>query len=86
MENLEKDVYVIVNSIGGSYTTHPKAEAYGMVAYHRWEGLPCVDAGDVLKVVKSVIVNDDDDCYILRDRQGVEYLIATRCCTKLNFR
>ena len=83
---IDKDVYVVVNSIEGAYTTHPEAAQYGMIAYHHWSGLPCVDAGDVLKVVKSVVVNDDDACYILKDRQSIEYLISTGCCTKLNFK
>lgn len=86
MENLEKDVYVMVHNTGGSYTTHPQAAKYGMVAYHFWSGRPRADAGDVLRVVKTVRVNDWEDCYILRDRAGVEYLIATRSCRQINLK
>lgn len=87
---IDKNVYAVVNSTGGEYTTHGKAAQYGMANYHHWLNKRGLTQGDVLKVINTVRVNaecsDSEDCYILEDTESIQYLIATRCCTKINFR
>lgn len=68
--------YVEVISKGQSYSTHTDARVYGCTRYHHWEGLPTADNGDILEVVKEIIVNNYTPGYILRNDEGVEYIIA----------
>lgn len=72
--NMEKKLVKVVNS-GKIFTNHPKAEEYGLTNYHFWKGLPECKNGDILEIVKEVMVNDSKPSYILRDKEGVEYLI-----------
>jgi hypothetical protein len=58
------------------YPTHPKAKEYGCINYHHWKHLPGPENGQILEIVKEVLVNDSEKAYILRDGSDVEYIVG----------
>ena len=79
---MENKKFVKIIDCGCSYTTHPSAKNYGMTNYHCWTNKPSCEDNQVLEVVKSVIVNGNDDSYILKDKEGIEYLISKDGCSE----
>jgi hypothetical protein len=70
--------YVEVVSSGFSYSSHTKAEEYGCTNYHARKGLGSAKNRDILEIVKDIIVNKDEPAYILRNEDGIEYIIGKR--------
>jgi len=68
--------YAEVINTGESYTTHTNARQYGCTNYHHWLSKYGAKNGDILEIVKEILVNTDDPSYILKDNEGVEYIIG----------
>ena len=66
-----------------AYNTHPSAKYYGMLNYHFWLGRPKCNDGDILEIVKEVNVNSVDDSFILKDKEGIEYLLSKEGCSDI---
>lgn len=70
-----KKIFVKVINSGKSYSTHSSAKKYGCTNYHYWKNLPGAENGDILEVVKEIVVNGDRLSYILKDKDDIEYII-----------
>lgn len=75
-KDMSNTQFVIVTGAGQSYTTHDKAKAYGCTNYHYWKGIDSARNGDILEIVKEITINDSEPGYILKDKKGIEYIIA----------
>jgi len=79
---MESGSFVKIINYGNSYDMHPRAKEYGLTNYHFWLGKPHCNDGDILQVVSHVVVNRDKDALILKDKEGIEYLIDREGCSE----
>lgn len=71
-------VFVKVIDFGKSYDTHTDARKYGCTNYHYWKKLPTAKNGDILEIIKEIVVNETVPSYILKDESGIEYIIGIK--------
>ena len=84
-KTMESKEFVKVINAGKSYSQRQDAKELGCTKYHFWLNKPIAKNGDILEIVKEFISWNVETCYILKDNEGIEYIIQTIGCEKINY-
>jgi len=77
-ENLMEKRFVRVVDTGASYSSYPRAKELGCTNYHYWHNRPTAKNGDLLEIVKEITMGDFCKAYILKNSEGIEFIILKR--------